>query len=299
MILTCPSCATRYFVKDDAVPAAGRVVRCASCATEWRAETDAPPLELLPEPSADEPAKPAPLPNTYRAKVAARRQTRAAVTTGAVWAGLSVAFVTVALGAVLFRTDVVRAFPRANAAYAAIRMPVNPTGLALDGVQGGPGLENGRQMLQVAGMLRNVEAAGRAPAALRVSLYDKSGHRVAEQRLPATGEAIAAGEARPFRAVFFDPPLAAAEFGVDFDWTAAPAPHKAGPTRSAAPAHTLAPAPAHEVAALPAHAGPVHEATALPADSPYALPTAGGSAEAAVEPRHSPASAVAHSASAH
>lgn len=268
MILTCPSCATRYFVKDDAVPSGGRSVRCASCGTEWRAALDASPLELTPEPADAAPGRPAPLPKAYRAKAAAKRQTREAVAVGVVWAGLAVLFVTVALAAVLFRVEVVKAFPRTNAAYAAARMPVNPTGLALEGVQGGPGLENGRQMLLVTGALRNIEAAARAPAPLRVSIYDKAGHRAVAQFVTPAGGAIAPGEARLFRAVFYDPPLNAAEFGVDFAWDAPAATRAAhGKTAGHAPA-----APHAEAAPAPVTAhGPVAEAKALPSDSPYAL----------------------------
>ena len=267
MILTCPSCATRYFVKDGAVPAAGRTVRCASCAEEWRALPDnasaAPALPLGDAPTAS-------APRAYRARVQAQRQTRDAVATGATWAVLSAAFAVVALAAVLFRVDVVHAFPRANAAYAAMHMPVNPTGLSLEGVTGGPGLKDGRPILLVTGVLRNVEAAPRAPAALTVSLFDKAGRREAAQPVAATGAEIAPGEARPFRAVFYDPPGAASEIGVDFAWDAPRVERKTAP-HEAAPARAMAGAPT--AAALePAPRGPVTDAAPLPASSPYALP---------------------------
>ncbi len=35
MILTCPSCGTRYVVKDGSIPEGGRTVRCAQCKHSW------------------------------------------------------------------------------------------------------------------------------------------------------------------------------------------------------------------------------------------------------------------------
>ncbi|WP_260483044.1 zinc-ribbon domain-containing protein [Sphingomicrobium flavum] len=63
MILTCPSCSTRYVVKDGAIPPGGRKVRCASCKHSWhqdpdeltQAEAEAPLVDDAAMPPADEP----------------------------------------------------------------------------------------------------------------------------------------------------------------------------------------------------------------------------------------------------
>ena len=40
MILTCPACATKYVVKDGAIPPGGRQVRCASCKHSWHQDPE-------------------------------------------------------------------------------------------------------------------------------------------------------------------------------------------------------------------------------------------------------------------
>lgn len=284
MILACPDCATRYFVGDDAVPPTGRIVRCAACAAEWRALPDGvEPLTLAPPPEPPPPAKPAPVSSQLRAKARAKKETQAAAAVGVVWAGLGVGLAAVLGLAVLFRVDVVRLWPRTAGAYAAVKLPVNPVGLVPENVSGGPGLQNGRAVMVVTGSLRNVTTASRPSALLKVSLFDKAGHALVAHEMRAPGGPIAPGEARAFSATFLDPPLAAAEFGVDFAFEPKPTHAQAAATSRGhtalhaadphapphpAPAH---PAPATHEAAVAPTVGHVPEAAPLPADSPYAL----------------------------
>lgn len=64
MILSCPSCKTRYIVPDSAIGPTGRRVRCANCRYSW--VQDPPALDLdtapTPEEAAAEPPIPAPAP---------------------------------------------------------------------------------------------------------------------------------------------------------------------------------------------------------------------------------------------
>ena len=60
MILSCPSCKTRYIVPDSAIGPTGRRVRCANCRYSW--VQDPPALDLKTAVSADETAAEPPVP---------------------------------------------------------------------------------------------------------------------------------------------------------------------------------------------------------------------------------------------
>ncbi|MFI4933658.1 MAG: DUF3426 domain-containing protein [Caulobacterales bacterium] len=230
MILTCPECATGYFVDDAQIRPGGRAVRCAACGHRWTALAE-PPIELQssPEegaigkaPSKDEPDDAnAPLtaddlPKVFRNRAEDERRMRQAAVTGAVWAGAAILIAALAGAAVIFREGVVSVWPKTASVYAAIGLTVNPIGLVIEQVRAEPSLQEGHATLAVSGVIRNVEDHPVLAPPLRISLMNAQGKRVAGQ-IDALGNArIPPGETRHFVTAIFDPPFSAQDLQVDF-----------------------------------------------------------------------------------
>lgn len=248
MILTCPDCATSYFIPDDKVGPQGRKVRCAACGTTWKA-TPEKPLDLVtgedgavasepktfaaesPPPLSEAPA--GDLPKILRAQAEEKKQkTRAAVAAG-VWGVLGLAFAGVFGSAYLFRADVVEALPRAAGAYAAVGLRVNPVGLEFSGLKATPTLYDGSPAITVAGLVRNVSDKTRVSPALNVALLDHEGKRLSVTVVDAVyGPLHPGGEAR-FTAVLPDPGAKAADVDVRFVNAADPRGAGSNPARVA------------------------------------------------------------------
>ena len=256
MILTCPQCATGYFVEDGQIRPGGRTVRCAACGTRWTAHPQGP-LDLVrsdeegalakePAPSAEETTLSGEdLPRAFRDKAEEDRRTRRAVLTGVIWAAAAgVVVVLIALG-LIFRDGVVRAWPQTASLYAAIGLPVNPTGLVIEDVHAEPSLEQGHATLAVSGVIRNVVDHVVVAPPLRISLVNAQGKRVAGQIANLDNASIPPGETRHFLTSIVDPPYSAANLAVEFalDVRPPPAPmhlRSAGPPPAlATPAFTL------------------------------------------------------------
>lgn len=243
MILTCPSCATRYFTPDEAVGAAGRMVRCQACGETWRAASDAP-LELTaavadiapvgeetPRESLAETPGPE-LPGAFRARAEQQRRLRRAAVHGAVWAGLASLFLGLLGAAWLFRVQVVELVPRAAAAYAAIGAPVNRTGLEFEAISARPTLNDPARVL-ISGAVRNVRDREIAAPPVRVALLDAQGAEIAHAVVRIDAAPVLPGGVQGFAVILADPGARGVGVGVDFALEAgagAPAP---GPLRPA------------------------------------------------------------------
>lgn len=70
MVLVCPACGARYAPPENAIPAAGRLVRCSACRAEWRA-SPADDARDAPEPRVSAALIPTPAPAAERTPAAA------------------------------------------------------------------------------------------------------------------------------------------------------------------------------------------------------------------------------------
>ena len=259
MILTCPSCATSYFTPDEAIGPNGRTVRCKSCKHTWRALLEEP-LELTaatsepvafggreeaePESLAETPAPE--LPRAFRARAEQQRRLRRAATHGVVWAGIASGFAALLGAAWLFRVEVVEMAPRTAAAYAAVGLTVNPTGLDFEAITARP-LANDPGKIVVSGALRNVRDDERIAPPVRVALLDAHGAEIGHAVVRIDAAPVLPGKVQGFAAVIPDPGARGQGIGVDFVLDEPPAPAEpAAALRGAhGPAAPAAPAPAH------------------------------------------------------
>ena len=292
MILTCPSCATRYFLNDVLVGRSGRAVKCTSCGSTWRAETEddeplplqaptpaqaelieksEPALKSEPEPLSGLPADR--LSHAFRAKAQEQRKVREAAATGAIWAGLGAAIVLMVALAAVFRIDVVRLWPKTASAYAAVGLPVNTTGLIIEQVKAAPGADSGHPAVMVSGVMRNVIDRMVDAPPLKVSLLSKDGHSVERRTTPASDAMrIRPGETRHFTVSMIDPPKTAADVEVTFalDVMQPSAPVASGPSPKLR-GPLVSPPPSAPKPTPAAAIGSAQDAKPLPATSPYAL----------------------------
>jgi predicted Zn finger-like uncharacterized protein len=283
MILTCPECATGYFVEDGQIRPGGRTVRCAACGARWKALPEGP-LELVSSDAdgalAKAPAAAAPaadgvtalsgedLPRAFRDRAEEERRMRRAAMIGAAWASGAVVVALAVVLAIVFRESVVGAWPQTASVYAAIGLPVNATGLAIEQIHAEPSLDQGHATLEVSGVIRNVVDHPVTAPPMRISLVNAQGKRVAGQIANLDNARIPPGETRHFLTSLVDPPYSAADLEVTFVLGARP-PTQMIPVRPAiAPPPTT---PGFTLRGTPGNAAPANAAAAATNTAPASV----------------------------
>lgn len=260
MILTCPDCATSYFVDENRIPRRGRMVRCSSCGARWRAtpegdvEVEAEPEAMVdgrapaPLPQDDiefvaAPVRPAPKPQPKRRPVG-------------LIVGLVVAIVLAGFagGAIVLRRQIAGRIPATASLFAAIGFPVDTNGLVIEGVAFKSAFEAGRPVLSVTGAIRNTRQTAVQAPPIRISLLDKAGKPLAGVVAQPLNGKVPPGSRRYFAVTLPDPPAGAQQLEVRFDLTAkAPPPAAAIAQTGPAPIEAKPIAPDTAPDAAPQH----------------------------------------------
>lgn len=281
MILTCPECATSYFVDDGRIPAQGRRVRCSSCARRWLAGPNGPIPEPAVEPApiaepevpaaeaapvedeiAAPPAEPEPPP--FRRPIPRRIPPPPPKRSGAlVWAGVAGLAVALIAGVIVFREQVVRLWPASSAAYAGLGFQVAGGGLVLEQVRVQPAFLAGRPVLSVSGAIRNVRDVPVEAPPVRLTLLNRAGQPVAAKIARPDDATIPPRARKRFTVTMLDPPSTARDLEVRFE---APGGGKIA-ARPAEAVLTPAPSLPQPAAAIPAAAAPAEAAPAEAAPS--------------------------------
>jgi len=271
MILTCPECATSYFVDDSRISSAGRTVKCSSCGARWTALPDAavaPEPDRAPAPAAEPPppadelvveeASPegsAPFVAPVFKPRSAAAPRKEATGKFLIWVAGAVVLAALLGAAILFRSQVVRWAPASQAAYAGLGLPVSL--LTIEDVHAEPTFQGGHPVLAVSGRIRNTHDAAATAPALRVTLLDRAGKPLAVKVATPIDALAPARAVRHFTIAIIDPPASIHDLEVTFE-TQAHGPPAPGAASRTAEAVLSAPEPI--------------DAKPLPPGSPDALP---------------------------
>jgi predicted Zn finger-like uncharacterized protein len=236
MIITCPSCATRYEIPPQNLGPNGRMVRCTACSHRWFVapeSSNAADVEVISDD--DTQAQPDRAPSEGRCDAPppldrapslgdqdnsgpTRKQPAKARSTGATIGWLAVLLMLLILtGLVLGRNELVALAPQTAAIYQRLGLPVTQAiGLELAGIVSERLRDDQSDVLRITGTVRNVAGAERDVPPLRIALLDGARAEVMVQEIEVLQPVLSDGASTRFVVDLPDPPEAARNFSVTF-----------------------------------------------------------------------------------
>jgi predicted Zn finger-like uncharacterized protein len=242
MIISCPSCATRYEIPTENLGPSGRMVRCTACSHRWFVKPDsdtAPDPDMAGQVEAindDDTNDRSSLTSTDTASggpprldqspafgnQSGRPEKRARSTkgrsTGATIGWLAVLLILLVLtGLVLGRNELVALAPRTAAIYQRLGLPVTQAiGLELAGIVSERLRDGESDKLRITGTVRNVAGAERDVPPLRIALLDGARTEVLVREVEVPQAVLSDGASTRFVVDLPDPPESARNFSVTF-----------------------------------------------------------------------------------
>jgi len=232
MILTCPSCSTRYQADSARFAPPGRNVRCAKCGHVWF--QTAPEAEPEPEPVLAPETQPVPAPAFSTADSSKpshegarpaqaqsprprRKRAKNAMLADAVgWAALIFLAVTIGWAAVQYRQTIVELWPGVSPLYEVVGLPVEPQGIELTDVGYQHEVEDGLPVLAVTGKIVNISDRELPVPVIRVVLSDEAKHEIYHWMFETGVQSLKPGEETPFVTRLSSPPPEARNLNIRF-----------------------------------------------------------------------------------
>lgn len=224
MILTCPSCRTRYRADPANFAAPGRNVRCAKCGHVWfqtapEAEPEAAPSPVL---SITDQTAGSPGRSTLGDLLTERKsgggprgsdtedQARSATRTRMIQAAGVILLLIILAGigwaAVHYRQGIARLWPESSHLYGVLGLPVNLTGIDIRDVGFRQEVQGGVPVLSVTGKLVNVSSRNQAIPHLRVVLLDDSRRELYRWTFDPGVQSLSPGTEQDFGTTLSSPP---------------------------------------------------------------------------------------------
>ncbi len=237
MIITCPTCATRYEAATDVFEPDGRKVRCTSCSHTWFQPPESSSLEAssngfapaieddfpsddfdgMQDNVGDIESEAARLASASRRATAGFAESKAErIRAARGWLALAACIAVFVGGGYFFNVQVVRMFPAAAQVYAALGMEVNTRGLAFHNLTYGQDFENGVPVMAIKGEIVNVSGSEIVPPRVRFSLLNEADQEIYHWTMKVDKKPLAPDAAVPFSTRLASPPAAARNIQVRF-----------------------------------------------------------------------------------
>lgn len=226
MHIDCPGCGKSYHIRTAELGPQGRRVACPRCDAIWFVAADGTPAaaessaddtqahntlahdavaEIIVPPTALSPKTPVAAPNQC---VSGQRRIPSIVA--------AVALIAASMACIGLRTEIVRAIPRTASVYAALGLPVNLRGLALQNFHAVARADGPQTMLGIEGEIKNLRSRMINVPALHLAIRGADGRILYSWVVAAQKARLGANETASFRARLAAPPSEGQSVLVDF-----------------------------------------------------------------------------------
>jgi predicted Zn finger-like uncharacterized protein len=224
MIISCPSCSTRYTLRDEKLSAQGMAIACSSCGHRWIESRAIEVVDISPR------NLPAVIEHSFepdsevKRLVEASRQAREAFADKRRqrlkrlrgWAVLAACIVAPLGAAASFPSLIVKVAPVTMRAYAAAGYSVNIYGLEMRRIEQQHAIVDGTRVLTIKGEITNISDSAQKIPWLRFGLNDERSLEVYNWTLDTGARPLKAGETTNFVTRVASPPESAKNVQIRF-----------------------------------------------------------------------------------